>query len=311
MSKSAVLFYGMIRNFSSCAHSLKKHLISPNHADVYFFGPSYTDKPSNSHYGEFDEKGFLIKNPKSMNSKMYPADMAGFLKQYQGSIQHYATHDLKYSFFEREAKKITGSYDWLFNLNPARILSMFYNISGVIDIFIDFTKRNSIVYDSCVITRPDLALYAPIYSQPEKNSVHIPQAQGFSKIGEAYTINAPVYFYKNAQTGEYVPGGRKETFNDQLLVLSMTDLLNFKGLYDEIKEMIKRKVPLSPETLFYLFVKNNNLKIIQEEGWFYEIFREDTPIISNVISSPELQEIDPYHPSLKEKYTSKKNIRFL
>lgn len=304
-TKVAIIFYGMIRNYCLPSKSIKKHIIKPNNGDVYYFGPSYTDRPSNSHYGKFDKDGFLMENPKSAKDSVFPAEIGDFIETYSDCIKNYKIHDLKFSFFEEEADSVSRRDEWLFQLNPARVLSMFYNMSGAIEEFLKFSNENSLSYDACVLMRPDLVFYNRVLPQAEDGKIYIPKAQGISERGETYDGNAPVYFYKNAYTGEYIPGGRKITFNDQFLIMTQKEISTFKGMYDEVKDMMKRKVPLSPETLFYLMTKNRFLDVIINADWVYEIYRNDTKLISNIIDSPELRDIDRYHPSLKEKTKSR------
>lgn len=303
--RNAVLFYGMIRNFEVPSKTLHKHIIAPNEADTFYFGPSYTDKPSNSHYGKFDHDGFMVENPKALPDSVSPANSAGFRENYGHTLKKFVTHNLPFSHFEDEAKSICGTEDWLFNLNPARVLSMFYNIGGAIDSFLTFYNETRAVYNNCIVTRPDLVFYSLVTMETEPGCVQIPQSQGISERGETYDGNAPVYYYKNALTGEYVPGGRKTTFNDQFLLMNISDLKKLGSLYVEIKDMIRRRVPVSPETLFYLALKNRGLSIAPQKEWVYEIFRNDTKRVLSVLNSPELAEIDRYHPSLSRRLSGR------
>ena len=52
--KVAILLYGMLRTFRITAPSFHRHVVSPNNADVFYFGPAQTDSPTLAHKGHLD-----------------------------------------------------------------------------------------------------------------------------------------------------------------------------------------------------------------------------------------------------------------
>lgn len=293
----AVLLYGMVRDYDKCANSLKKALLKPNDADMFFFGPAVTDYPDkNFSLGLRDGEGFIVKNPKTDEPKFYDVDQKEFKSVFGDFIRGCNFHHTPSSFFSEEANRLVSRDKWLFGLPPARILSMFYNMAGVVDEFDKYRKENSINYDAIVITRPDLVFYNSITADIEENIVHIPLGEGFDDFGRKPLGNAPVFFYKNSETGEYVPGGRSIGFNDQILVIpgNLADI--FSNIYETVKSFIAREVPLSPETMIYLLLKNHDVEIEAHGDWDYEIYRRGQRAITSILNSPELKLTDKYHP---------------
>lgn len=295
----AVLLYGMVRDYEKCASSIERALLSPNNADLFYFGPSFTDYPDREFsVGGRDGEGFIMQNPKAETPEFFHVDVDAFVRVYKKNIRAYKFHDMSPTFFEAEAGRLVTRDKWLFGLPPSRILSMFYNIDGVVREFNKYRAEHPGDYDAVVITRPDLVLYGSISAEIKDGTAHIPLGEGFDEIGRKPLGNAPVYFYKNINTGEYVPGGREVGFNDQIIVLPMNVLGSLSEIYKEAKEMIGRGVPLSPETILYLMLKNKDVEIEEHPEWAYEIYRRGRNDVANVLTSPELKVIDRYHPSL-------------
>ncbi|EEA00844.1 hypothetical protein BH160DRAFT_3855 [Burkholderia sp. H160] len=295
----AVLLYGMVRDYEKCASSIERVLLGPNNADLFYFGPSFTDYPDREFsIGERDSEGFIIKNPKTDAPKFFDVDADAFERVYKKNIRAYKFHDTPPSFFETEAGRLVTRDKWLFGLPPSRILSMFYNFDGVVREFNKYRAEHPGGYDAVVITRPDLVLYNSISAEIKDGTVHIPSGEGFDEMGRNHLGNAPVFYYKNINTGEYVPGGREVGFNDQIIILPVDVLESLSDIYKEAKEMIGRGVPSSPETIIYLMLKNRDIKIEAHPEWAYEIYRRGGNDVANVLTSPELKVIDRYHPSL-------------
>ena len=62
--KVAILLYGMLRSFQLTAASFHRHVVEPNNADVFYFGPAQSDAPSLVHKGHLDVFGNVKINPK-------------------------------------------------------------------------------------------------------------------------------------------------------------------------------------------------------------------------------------------------------
>lgn len=65
----------------------------------------------------------------------------------------YNFHSTDQSFFIQQRQLILPETEWLFRLDPARILSMFYNMGGVIDNFFKYLSKTGEKYDIVLITR--------------------------------------------------------------------------------------------------------------------------------------------------------------
>ena len=299
-ARLAVLMYGFLREFETTAPAFKKKILEPNKASLFFYGPDYTDAPDkNFGIGTRDADGFFIDNPKSKQSKYFPVRKKDFLKTYKNWLSDYEFHSIAQSQFLNERQALLPETEWLFRLDPARILSMFYNMGGVIDNFFKYVEKTGEKYDVILITRSDLAFYDNFSADIGENEIHIPFGEGFDENGQKHLGNAPVYYYKNLNTGEYVPGGRTKNFNDQIMALSYKSACHFHNLFKQVRDCLTRKVPPSPETILYLLSINANLSIVPHPEWNYEIYRSGKKIITNVLSVPELVNIDPHHPVLK------------
>ncbi|WP_010512382.1 hypothetical protein [Komagataeibacter europaeus] len=297
--RTAILFYGMLRNYEIPSKSIFKNILEKNDCDIFYFGPSETDSPDiNYAIGLRDKNGFFIKNPKEDKQKVTPSKIDGFLKIYGKYLKSYHVHENKTEFFEENISKICSREDWIIGLNPARMLSMFYNIGGVIDIFNEYCNNNNKKYDKIILTRTDIIFYGNIISEIKNKEMHIPFGEGFNEIGEKHMGNAAVFFYKNMETGDYVSGGRKDSFNDQIMLFSPNDITMFDNIYENVKYLIRNKVPLSPETILFILAKRNEMRIITHPEWEYEIYRVGKKPILSILDTDELKDIDRYHPKL-------------
>lgn len=298
-SSTAVLIYGFVRDYDQTINSFRNAILEPNNADLFFFGPDYTDFPDkNFGIGTRDASGFFLDNPKSRASTYSPINKDKFIKECGKYLVNADFHNTPYSSFVEQSRHLLKESEWLFRLDPARILSMVYNMGGVIDRFLDHCVKTKKTYDCVVITRPDLIFYNKFGAKISEDEIHIPLGEGFDDIGRKPLGNAPVYYYKNMETGEYIPGGREIGFNDQFLALSFKSVSKLQGLYENVKECLKRKVPASPETILYLLCMNAGLKVISHPDWEYEIYRRGKKKITNVLESLELSDIDRNHPIL-------------
>lgn len=302
--KIAILFYGMLRNYQISSSSFYKNIIEKNECDIFFFGPSKTDTPTiNYGLGIRDKDGFFIKNPKESKQATLPLNTNDFVKRYSPYLKDYIFHEKDSDFFEEQSQLLCSRDDWLMGLNPARMLSMFYNINGVINLFLNTHKKNFKDYDIILLTRTDLIIYNNIMNfNIKKNEIHIPFGEGFNEIGKKHTGNASVFYYKNIISGDYVPGGREDSFNDQIMAFSPKTIKMFQNIYQNVKTLMEDKIPLSPETILFLLSKRNDIKIISHPEWEYEIYRDGKNNIVSLLDTEELKEVDRYHPKLlKEK----------
>jgi hypothetical protein len=223
---------------------------------------------------------------------------------YGGALKAAAFHTEPQSKFASTSDGLIQREDWLFQMNPARMFSMFFNMQGVVRVFLDYERRTGETFDTIIITRPDLAFYGQLntwetpYPIVRAGEVHVPQGEGFTEWGEKHSGNAPVLHYKNVATGDFISGGRGARFNDQVLMLNRADLEHFQDIYDALLGYMAARVPASPETVLYLhLVQRAGLTDIQHPEWLYEILRAGARPLQNVTDTPEIMFVDRRHPA--------------
>jgi hypothetical protein len=300
--KTAVLLYGMLRTFQLTAASFHRHVVEPNNADVFYFGPAQSDTPSLVHKGHLDVFGNVKINPKGQIDSTGEVARDDLTAAYGPAMCRYRLHDVDQEEFVRQAA-IVHRDDWIFGLNPARMFSMFFNMEGAINLLLDYEREHGIHYDFVIITRPDLAFFSPIRASVRAGRIHIPSGEGFDGWGRKHLRNASVLYYKNVATGDYLEGADKHHFNDQLFVFRREDLSAFSHLSKSLCDYLAQKVPASPETILFLHLcQRNGLAPVYHPEWCYEIYRDGMPIVENVTDTSLIQRIDRYHPKARERF---------
>ena len=300
--KVAVLLYGMLRSFQLTAQAFHRHVVAPNNADVFFFGPEQSDVPSKAHSGQVDVFGNLKDNPKGRVDPVQGVNREAFLSAYGPTVRRYSFHQVDQEEFARQAA-IVDRRDWIYGLNPARMFSMVFNIEGVVHLLEEYEREQGVSYDAVIITRPDIAFFSPITVKARKGKLHIPCGEGFDEWGRKHNGNARVVYYKNVATGDYVPGGDTLTFNDQIFVLARPDLACFSGLTKALSEYLSEHVPASPETILYLHLcLRHGLKPVLHPEWQYQIQRIGMPVVENIADTSMIRVVDRYHWKAKERF---------
>lgn len=296
-SRTAILLHGLLRDFAVTAPSLLRHLVAPGGASIFYFGPTYSDRPAETYSGFHDRRGFLARNPKTQVDEVTDISGVDLRKVYGPSLAAWRFHEVPQNDFIEVASDLLDREDWLFGMNPYRILSMFFNIQGVVRLLMSSEREAGCTFDRVVIARPDLAFYAPISVWAGTDEVHLPSGEGLLKDGRKPIGNAPIYFYKNALTGDYSPNDRSLGFNDQLMVLSRSSLGLLENAFVDVADLLASRAPASPETLLYLLlVSRGRLNVVEHPEWVYEIFRSGAVPFRSVLDLPSLAEVDPYHP---------------
>lgn len=295
--RTAVVLYGFTRTAEVTSGSLSNNVIEPLGADVFYFGPSSTDNPATSHSGKLDNLGYIKTNPKNYDEITHGAmvDKNYLHSIYGDALKEAGFHELMLVDFEEYVSGVNPE-QWLFGLNPARFMAMFFNIQQVCRMVCEYQKANKFQYDNIIITRPDSAFYSPIRElNVAPKEVHIPDGVGFCPHSGNPNIGlTSPFFYKNAATGRCIPGG--EHFNDQVMVVNGSELSIFVNLLSDMSCYIKEKVPLTPETLlFYHLNVMNEIDVVIRDSWKYEIFRSDDKEITSIVDLVVLDVIDPYH----------------
>jgi hypothetical protein len=300
--KVAVLLYGMLRTFRETAASFHRHVVEPNNADVFYFGPAQSDVAPQSLSGRLDIFGNLKDNPKGRVDPVHGVDHEAFAAVYGPALRRSRFHHVDQEEFARQAA-VVDRRDWIFGLNPARLFSMVYNMEGVVHLLEDYEREQGISYDTVIVTRPDIAFFSPIRPRVRPGTVHLPSGEGFDEWGRKHMGNARILYYKNVETGDYVEGGDKLTFNDQILAFARPDLSCLSGLTKAFGEYLARKVPASPETVFYLhFCLRRGLTPRPHPEWCYQIQRAGMPLVENVAGTSMIRLVDRYHTKARERF---------
>jgi hypothetical protein len=301
--KVAVLLYGMLRSFQVTAASFHRHVVQPNDADVFYFGPADSDSAPTSLSGHVDIFGNLKNNPKGRVDPVAGINQAAFLSAYGPAMRRYEFHHVNQDEFARQAAAVVERKDWIYGLNPARLFSMVFNMEGVVHLLEEYERTQGVRYDAIIITRPDIAFFSPITARVRQGILHIPCGEGFDEWGRKHMGNARVVYYKNVETGDYVEGGDKITFNDQIFVLARPDLSSFTRLGKALSEYLSQRVPASPETIFYLHLcLRNGLTPKGHPEWCYQIQRAGMPLIENIADTSMIRVVDRYHAKAKERF---------
>lgn len=301
-AKVAVLLYGMLRTFRTTAPSFHRHVVAPNNADVFYFGPAQSDAPSLAHKGHLDVFGNVKVNPKGRIDSTGAVAQDDVLAAYGPAMRGYRLHHIPQEEFVRQAAVVPRE-EWIFSLNPARMFSMVFNMEGAVSLLLDYEREQGIRYDYVIITRPDLAFFSPIKARGKAGQIHIPSGEGFDPWGRKHLRNASVLYYKNVVTGDYLEGADRSHFNDQLFLLRREDLFPFTVLSKAMSDYLLHKVPASPETIFFLHLcHRHRLKPIYHPEWCYEIYRDGMPLVQNVADTSMIQRIDRYHPKARERF---------
>jgi hypothetical protein len=300
--KVAVLLYGMLRTFQVTAASFHRHVVQPNEADVFYFGPAESDVAPTSLTGRVDVFGNLKDNPKGLVDPVSGVNRTAFLSAYGPAMRRYEFHRVNQDEFVRQSA-VVDRKDWIYGLNPARLFSMVFNMEGVVHLFEEYERTQGVRYDSIFITRPDIAFFSPIKARVRSGTLHIPSGEGFDEWGRKHRGNARCVYYKNVETGDYIEGGDLVTFNDQVFLLSRADLSCFTGLSKALSEYLSQRVPASPETIFYLHLcLRHGLKATPHPEWCYQIQRAGMPLIENIADTSMIRVVDRYHAKAKERF---------
>lgn len=301
--KTAVILYGLFRTAGITYNSFNKHVADYLDADIFYCGYKFSDRPLSIHEGIYDKFGFMKVNPKNTcdiddANEITDADLE---KIYKSRLKGSVLHEVG---LEQLTEKISfiDANEILFQLTPTRFLSMFYNIQEAYRLIEAYEQANSMQYDNIVIARPDLAFYHPLdLGKLKDGMLVIPAGMGFCphtgtrKMG----LVQPLY-YKNVFDGTCIPTGME--FNDQLMALKRKDAACLRNMLDDCIGYIKKRIPLTPETIIYYHLSIvNQLKVKSTDKWMYEIFRVGATEIENITNLPLLERFDPHHPLVKER----------
>src|SRR5690349_20322855 len=106
-TKTAVLLYGMLRTFRTTAASFQRHVVAPNNADVFYFGPTQSDAPSLMHKGQLDVFGNVKMNPKGDLDSTDVVSQDDLAATYGPSLRQYRLHHVDQEEFIRQAAVVS------------------------------------------------------------------------------------------------------------------------------------------------------------------------------------------------------------
>lgn len=294
----AVVLCGPLRTFEQTAPSLLRYVAHSSEVKLFYFGPAQTDNPATDYGGKLSILGAFRRNPKSEVNATLPADPGALQRAYGERLAGFAFHDRAQSEFVAAAERVIRKEDWLMGLHPYRMFSMAYNIEGGLRLMLEHESKTGQRFDVVVVTRPDLAFYAPLSFAVRPGEVHLPASEGFDSVGRPRRGNATVFFYKNVTTGDLITGGRTPTFNDQLMMIDRDAVGSFLSFGEALPPYIAAKVPPSPETLLYLhLVGRAGLEAITHPEWVYEIHRSGAPLAVSLADTPDINLVDRRHPA--------------
>lgn len=300
-NRTAVLLYGFLRTAEITSQSLMNNIIESCNADIFYFGPNASDNPKNIHNGILDSSGFIKINPKNDALEITGGVAERLSSLYGDKLISFELHDKVFDDFVAISSFIDKN-QWLFSLNPARFISMFYNIQGVYSLMEKYEKSNDFKYEKVIITRPDLAFYSKFdLTNIHDGFVYIPDGEGFCPhTGNRNKGLTQVLPYRNKKTGKMVPS--KTGFNDQVLVFTRLSSQPMANVMESVLQYMKEQVPLTPETLlYYHLVSNSGLKVRYTNKWPYEIVRSDDKAVVTVTDLMIMDIIDRYHPVVQNR----------
>lgn len=298
----AVLLYGLLREYRLTAPAFLRHVANPNDADIFYFGPEQTDTPDHSHFGKLDAFGAFIDNPKGRVHALVDADVEGLQDAYGERLLRSQIHHVAQERFIDEAREVVNPEDWYYKLDPYRLFSMFYNLQGAAKLLSDVETESGVIYDTVIITRPDLAFFAPLETGSIKpGEIHIASGEGFDGWGAKRNGNSSALYFRDALNGDYVPGGATAWFNDQVFAVKRDAARLFEDVYDKLPRYLERKVPITPETILYLhLVVRGGLKPVERQDWIHQIYRKGDPIVQSVADTGQIMFIDRNHRAAKQ-----------
>ena len=271
--KVAVCLYGFARTYQTTAFSFLKHVVTPNDADIFFYG---YDNEGTSQVTTVGLDNSKAKFGSAQDSKGSLLDEAQLRSAYGPALKKVHLHTYQASVFIDAAAEFRTKSDFI----PIdRFFSMFYNITGSVQLMKDYEAQTGIKYDAVILTRPDLAFYGPIEaSSYDLNLIHIPNSGG--QLDTGMERKPPKYhasYYKNAATGEFIRA-KTHVFTDQLVLGSQATMSALANIYKELPSFLRNGLPCHPETvLFYLLSYKQNRRVVRHK-WAYEIFRSDARV---------------------------------
>lgn len=277
--KTAVCMYGFLRTYDVTANSLIKHILELNDADLFVFCPDAVGA-SNIPQGA-NITDYKIKNRKLISKTDVSGDRVTekMLKEKYGKyLKKCKIYNYDQSRFEKMANKIEG-----YCVIPTyRVCSLLYNVSGSVNLMLDYAKEHNTKYDCVILLRPDLAFYSDlVVKKLDLASVWLPLGGGAIDRGNVEIPQYYVEYYKNTLDGEMIRYNSVK-FTDQLLISSFDNMSVLGNTFSSLYEYAGKKFPFHAESiLYYELCRKGKLGVKYLKDFYYEIFRNNYLTIEN------------------------------
>lgn len=205
MNKICVCIEGQLRGSKTCGPTIKKHLIEPLNADLYFFIQNYEYHDSNNlkYYGEYKDL-YIYKNPDTFE------DIFNNLCDYYG----YEKNIWKETFRIIKNENYTDGYD-----KPGVCMRRMYNRYLIYE---NMKLKN---YEWFIISRSDLYFVQDIQdiTKLDKNTIYATDIAYFNGIN-----NNMMIFHKNMfeKTLTYIKLFLNNSFSNYFINNNLKDSLN-------------------------------------------------------------------------------------
>jgi len=298
-TKTAILLYGYTRTYKTTGKSLLQKVAEPNNADIFIFcwdNAGVSNVIGNANAVEINH--YKKEQSKEEDNQGEIVTFECLKNVYKDKLKRVSIQ--KYN----DTKFITDSKGVLSPILPIeRIYSLYFNITGVMNLLLDYEKETGEQYDKIILARPDLQFYSAInLNDFDINYLNIANYGGNINPNGKSELYFTCY-YKNVERNEYIPCN-EIAFSDQLIISSHKNMENLCNLYDMLAEYNNRKLPVChPETvLYYHLALQQNLKV-KTNDIKYEILRTNFSKAENTFTLSNNNLVK--NTNKKEKYKNK------
>lgn len=302
--KVAVVLYGFCRTYKDTAKSLIKNILKPNNADLFIFTYDNSGVSILSNSEDINRQKAQLGN---QQDKMGDVIDKNVLKDVYGEY----LKDCKINKYnpEKFKKDSDGIYSPFFPIE--RFYSLYWNISGAINLLNDYVKKTKTEYDVVVLARPDLMFFDVVdIKNMETKAINIPSYGGnincFEQPNPYYAM-----FYENIERAEQIPW-HQVIFTDQFLISSFENMTNLSELYSCLSKYDSYGLPVChPETvLYYHLAYNKNISVITN-NIRYKILRNNFVQKTNELLLLKLEKQTKISKTVKYRTKAKDELRNL
>jgi hypothetical protein len=249
--KIAICYSGLVRSFEKTFDNHKRALINFNNAEADIF----------AHFWE----------PKS-ESKRWILD----------NVQHEKVifENSKDEEFKEEAEGNAAFAEWVTKAYKA--LSMFYGVEKSINLALEYERANSFKYDFIVRMRTDLFFLYNSLSKLEKHDnskltispgrmIYGRRRVHWAATDAAIFASELEEAHAREESSRSDPNPCPESIDD-MFAFGSGEVMKKYLVYSDHGEIIKERLPNSPECLLGIHVKNNGLDVY-ENAWQLGLFK--------------------------------------